>query len=115
MYVPHAQTTINLKGPFTRDGTAPAPLPVTAPTPVPWKWVALFPIKVFTRDGAVDGVPCPLGSVPIFSHSNNAVHGNGAVALSCKWTLRRYQSRTKVFFFQAIFLDLFLIFFVRAF
>ena len=38
--------------------------------------------------GAINGVPWPLGSVPIFLHGKDAVHGSGAVAVSCKRTLK---------------------------
>ena len=37
--------------------------------------------------GAIDGVLCSLGSVPIFPHGKNAVHGTSAVAVLCKRTL----------------------------
>ena len=48
----------------------------------------------FTCDGAstvaVDSVLCSLDSVPIFPHGKNAVHGIGAVAVSCKRTLKSF-------------------------
>ena len=67
----------------------------TATTPS--KWVTLLPMRPLAHDGAstiavdgvgaVDGVPWPLGSVPIFLHGKDAVHGTSAVAVSCKQPL----------------------------
>ena len=70
------------------------------------KWVILLPTRPFTHDstsvvaingiGAIDDVPWPLGSVPIFLHGKDAVHGSGAVAVSCKPALI-YTSRKYIF------------------
>ena len=55
-----------------------APLLWIALAPLPWKWVVLFPMGAFTRDGAsavavdgvgaIDGVPCSLQILYICTH-----------------------------------------------
>ena len=43
----------------------------------------------FTCDGAGAGVKCSLAPVSIFPHGKNAVHDNGAMTVSCQWTLKK--------------------------
>ena len=55
----------------------------------PWKWVVWHPMRPFTcrRRRRRWRHAVPIGSWTHFGHRKNAVHGSGAVAVSCKRVL----------------------------